>query len=301
MATINLYNALDSYSLSKQDLRSHKSLQAKLRAIKKHLPDRPLHELTTFTIDDWLIKRRSTGVQPQTIKHEVIHLRAACRWAQGRGYRVNDIVWPKMRIDNARIRALSAEEEKALLEELCPHNQKYLHKLTSENLRARTIRARQENYDFVILLIDLGVRYSELATLTWDRVELKTGLIQVRRSKTCSESVLMLSHRAKRILKRRYHNRHPQFVFTNEAGTKHRGHRTVGIKTALKNAQIHDFKVHDFRHTHASRLVRNGLTLQETAHMLGHKSIISAHRYAHLEHIQTAKKAVKAINSINVN
>ena len=41
-------------------------------------------------------------------------------------------------------------------------------------------------------------------------------------------------------------------------------------------------RVHYLRHTHASWLVQDGLTLPEVAQVLGHASITTTMRYAHL-------------------
>ena len=48
------------------------------------------------------------------------------------------------------------------------------------------------------------------------------------------------------------------------------------------------FRFHDLRHTAASYLVMNGATLFEAGEVLGHKSIETTKRYAHLsvEHKQ---------------
>ncbi|MFZ2168972.1 MAG: site-specific integrase [Methylococcaceae bacterium] len=51
---------------------------------------------------------------------------------------------------------------------------------------------------------------------------------------------------------------------------------------ALKNAHIESFRWHDLRHTAASLLVMNGATLYETGQVLGHKSIQTTQRYAHI-------------------
>jgi len=53
-------------------------------------------------------------------------------------------------------------------------------------------------------------------------------------------------------------------------------------RTALKEADITDFRFHDLRHTCASLLAMNGATLLEIAQVLGHKSISMTQRYSHL-------------------
>ena len=58
---------------------------------------------------------------------------------------------------------------------------------------------------------------------------------------------------------------------------------------ALDTAGIEDFRFHDLRHSAASYLVMNGATLNETAEVLGHKSIQTTMRYAHLSTEHKAK------------
>ena len=50
----------------------------------------------------------------------------------------------------------------------------------------------------------------------------------------------------------------------------------------LKDANITDFRWHDMRHDVASTLARDGRTLKEIGDILGHKSLASTNRYAHL-------------------
>ena len=90
---------------------------------------------------------------------------------------------------------------------------------------------------------------------------------------------------------RRYEEKQADYVFTNEKGDGPRNHATSGIKNALKRANIDHFTIHDFRHTCASRLVQNGLSLYEVASILGHADVQTTQRYAHLESTDVSKRA----------
>ena len=52
--------------------------------------------------------------------------------------------------------------------------------------------------------------------------------------------------------------------------------------TALKRAELTDFRFHDLRHTAASYLAMNGAGLREIADILGHKTLAMVQRYSHL-------------------
>ena len=47
-------------------------------------------------------------------------------------------------------------------------------------------------------------------------------------------------------------------------------------------AGIRHVRIHDMRHTYASRLVQNGAPLQAVSRLLGHSDIRTTMRYAHL-------------------
>ena len=59
--------------------------------------------------------------------------------------------------------------------------------------------------------------------------------------------------------------------------------------------------IHTFRHTHASRLVQNGMWVYEVKEILGHADIKTTLRYAHLEQRQVTSKARDVINRLNRN
>ena len=51
---------------------------------------------------------------------------------------------------------------------------------------------------------------------------------------------------------------------------------------ALQRSGVGDFRFHDLRHTAASYLAMEGATLLEIADVLGHESLQTTKRYAHL-------------------
>ncbi len=54
-------------------------------------------------------------------------------------------------------------------------------------------------------------------------------------------------------------------------------------KAALRNAAVDPTtRIHDLRHTFASRLVSRGVPIFDVSKLLGHKSITMTMRYAHL-------------------
>tara|TARA_R110001592_G_C13126886_1_gene746275 strand:+ start:116 stop:736 length:621 start_codon:yes stop_codon:yes gene_type:complete len=195
---------------------------------------------------------------------------------------------------------LSKEQEKRLLEEL--HPSKIFGEMDSQNPEFWSEdkrQARQDNYDFVIALLDLGCRYSEAATLEKDKIDLNNRTIELYRSKVENHSILYMTDRLYEVFKRRISNDNgSKYIFTNKNGGP-RNHSTKGIRNAMERAGLSEFRVHDLRHSLASKLVQNGMSLQEVSEILGHSNISMTMRYAHLESTETAKKARDVLNRLN--
>lgn len=68
----------------------------------------------------------------------------------------------------------------------------------------------------------------------------------------------------------------------------------AGLKLACKQSGAEDVTWHIFRHTFASRLIRNGVDIMTVKELLGHSTVIMTMRYSHTN----LEAKVKAVNSI---
>lgn len=59
--------------------------------------------------------------------------------------------------------------------------------------------------------------------------------------------------------------------------------------------RIHKVVFHTLRHTFASWLVQNGVSLEVISKLLGHSSLQMTMRYAHLDPVNQSMKAVMSI------
>ncbi len=98
----------------------------------------------------------------------------------------------------------------------------------------------------------------------------------------------------------RARNEKADFVFVNkETGLPYKDVKRA-FKSACKRANISDLRLHDLRHTFASRLIENGVDLITVKELLGHSTVKMIERYTHPNHKQKrraveflAKKSTK--------
>jgi len=133
----------------------------------------------------------------------------------------------------------------------------------------------------VRLLIMTGCRKNEITRLRWDELFLDEGVLKLKDSKTGKKEVT-LSDDANQILAAAAPNE-SDYIFPGKDGIEpiqglqkiwHRIRREAGLR---------DVRIHDLRHTFASVAVSSGTPLYEVGRLLGHASIQSTQRYAHLE------------------
>ena len=128
------------------------------------------------------------------------------------------------------------------------------------------------------------MRQGEILGLTWDRVDLTRGVLVLTATKSGrTREVLMDKTVYATISKLRQQKGSPTagLLFAKPDGRPW-GRLTTGFKVALRKAGISDFKFHDLRDTSASWLVMSGVSLHETAEILGHSTLAMTRRYSHL-------------------
>jgi site-specific recombinase XerD len=73
------------------------------------------------------------------------------------------------------------------------------------------------------------------------------------------------------------------YLFINpKTGTRYNSFHIAYFK-ARDMAGLPDVRIHDLRHTYASLLINNGVSLYEVQELLGHSSAAMTQRYAHLQ------------------
>lgn len=259
--------------------------------------DKEFHELVDADVQKLILARRSEGNADATILLELVQLSKAISIVGKLGYAVPSVKFKELKKDNqlkpkkGKLRYLSPDEESRLMVELDP--------ATAKNWELKEERA--EMRDFVIVLLDTGARYSEIANLPWSDVNLEQRSINLWRSKVDNESVLYMTDRAYEVLKRRYDNKRKDqvYVFENSDKDGPRKYAPKAFTNACKRAGIKNCTLKTCRKTNASRLVQAGVPLLDVSKLLGHASVTTtATYYAHLAPSQASKGAVAVLNRL---
>jgi len=295
---ITLRDALEAFIATKVGTPNHRQLRSHFKSIVSAIPmGKPLDEISLHDLERLKRDRESMGVGPQTIRHDLNLIRGGWKHARKLGFQTSDLVFPSLKIPKYSLRYLTAEEESRLLAALNPNRcGNGLKRLAVRNDEMR--RNLQDAFDLVVLLLDTGARYSEIANIEWHRVDLTRKEIHLWRSKVQNETILFMTDRAFDILQRRSLTKKSGWVFASRNGGP-RGYASQSIRKALRNAGLADCRIHTLRHTHASRLVQNGMSVYEVREILGHSDIKTTMRYAHLESRQVTSKAKDVINRLN--
>lgn len=295
---ITVRAAIDQFCETKAGTANYRNLLASRKAVMRHLTaSKYLDELTAHDLERFKKDRLAEGVGAQTIKHGLNLVRGSLKFAKKLGYQVTDIDFPLVKLPKYPLRYLTDDEERRLLAALDPKREG-LGLRPFDQRDSEMKRTMQDAFDLVILLLDTGARYSEIANIEWSRINLDERTINLWRPKVQNEAVLYMTDRSFEVLTRRVAESRSRYVFTNRKGGP-RGYVSQSIRKALRKAGLSDCRIHTLRHTHATRLIQNGMTVYEVREILGHTDIKTTMRYAHLETRQVTSKARDVINRLN--
>lgn len=204
-----------------------------------------------------------------------------------------------LKCDNQRLRYLSEEEIFRLLD-VCPKHLGWI----------------------VECALNTGMRQGEILNLQWSQI--RGGFIYLDGSMTKNGKPrqIPINERMSEVFREILAHRQLKspYVFTYAksedklVGTKPvrnpkkltpAPQRINSIKTsfrsAVKAAEIEDFRFHDLRHTFASHMIMRGASLKNVQEILGHETLDMTLRYAHLsqEHKQQAVQLLNGLTDVS--
>ena len=152
------------------------------------------------------------------------------------------------------------------------------------------------------LLLLTGSRKSEVLTAEWSMFDLQQGLWTKPSSHTKEKQIehIPLSVQALELLTHmREHGDGTGFLFPGMNGNPRTTLR-VAWSQICQAAGLSNVRVHDLRHSYASYLVSNGVSLHIVGRLLGHSQAQTTQRYAHVAH-QSLRDASNLFGNIFQN
>ncbi|MGB2906318.1 MAG: site-specific integrase, partial [Candidatus Aminicenantaceae bacterium] len=129
-----------------------------------------------------------------------------------------------------------------------------------------------------------GMRRGEILGLMWDDVNLETGVITVRKSKSGKpRTIPMNSFLLNELQQMKSESRKTSFLFTSPKTNQPFKTIRKAFGDACREAQILNFRFHDLRRTFGSRLALAGVDLNRIKELLGHASIKTTEIYLHAD------------------
>ena len=147
------------------------------------------------------------------------------------------------------------------------------------------------------LLMLTGCRKSEILSLQWKDVDLDAGELRLRESKTGPRAV-PLSPPAVRVLAELPRAPGNPWAIPGQKPGTHMTNLDGPWRIVRERAGIEGARIHDCRHSFASRALALGESLPAIAKLLGHSQIQTTARYAHLARHSVRASAARVAASI---
>ena len=147
------------------------------------------------------------------------------------------------------------------------------------------------------LLLLTGCRKGEILNLRWDEVDPEAGELRLPDTKTGPRTIT-LSPEAVSVLSRIPRLPENPFVIPGKIKGKPMRNLNDPWEIVCERAGHEDMRLHDCRHSYASRALALGESLPMIGRLLGHTQVETTARYAHLAQESVRESAVRVADSI---
>lgn len=252
--------------------RDGDTTRKRLIIISELCGDVALSDIDLSYINTLKVKLQEKGRAPATINRFLAHLKTLLNMARDEWGAIDNR--PKVKLTpekNGRTRVIEWEELEKVV----------------ETLRG-TDHHRRQHYsdlaDFFLVLFDTGMRAGEARKMTYSKhIDFKQGVIHITPdiAKTSEERDVPMISSVRQILEARKDLGDRPFPFSK--GSVSSAWRFVKRELGIDERE---FTPHALRHTLASRLIAKRVDLYTVKAILGHSSIKTTERYAHMQHEQ---------------
>ena len=276
-ASYTVSQALGTYY---SDVSQHQSSAATTRSqakvILSHIdPATRLSDLTQADLVTLYARMRSTAANSTCNRRMQTLSRAIKYMVKNHGAGIGDMDFKSIEAPEPAevIRELSLSEQERLFERLRPDLLPFVKFALMTGARRETIEClKWPDVDFDNMTIRFWVKGDRPQPFPMSN-QLRAFLSSLPRSTVLSERGFVFT-----LVYQGWRDRKKQ-------GNRQRVHRSTfdaEWRKALVAAEIEGFRVHDLRHTFATRMLRETQNLKLVSRLLGHKSLETTMRYAHV-------------------
>jgi integrase len=236
------------------------------------------HEIVEADVQEFVFIKLEEGLSQKTIKDILIVLKMILKFGMKNKlleYRQFDIQFPTER-ENNRIEVLSKSNQKKIMNYVQEH-------FTFKNLG-------------LYICLSAGIRIGEICALTWDDIDIDTGVIHVRKTiqriyviedSDRHTELILDSPKTKNSIRDIPVNRdllkmlkpikkvvnHSFYILTNDIKpTEPRTYRNY-YKKLMKELNMPELKFHGLRHSFATRCIESNCDYKTVSVILGHSNI----------------------------
>jgi integrase len=241
----------------------------------------PLDQISNQSIADLLSRLREAGYASGTVNRVLVLLRflfnLAKKWAVP-GAGKNPTSGLKTAPDVCRERFLTQEEA-----------QRLLHALDADE--------NQVAAGAIKLLLFTGARRNEITHAKWEFVNWEKRTLLVPRAKSGRARSIQLNSAALELLRAISRIDGNAFIFPSPVTGRPSPSLHFPWRRIRERAGVSDVRLHDLRHSFASFLVNQGVSLYVVQGLLGHTQARTTQRYAHLAN-DTLSGAAEMIRNV---
>jgi len=243
----------------------------------------PIEQITTHQVERYKAHLIKSGVTNKTVNNRLTILNTCLSTAHD---------WLKLKTEQPRIKRLKCISARTDY-------------LTAEECRQLLTSSDGVVFEMILAALRTGMRQGEMRGLQWSSIDWETRRLVVRHS-LCDFRKILDTPKSNRersipldtdlyeaLMKRK---KSAGFVFVDQNHQPFNHHRLSAIMSrACKRAKLRKITWHVLRHTFASHLAMNGVPLNVVQTLLGHSSIITTMRYAHVAP-STLRTAIDLLN-----
>jgi integrase len=148
-----------------------------------------------------------------------------------------------------------------------------------------------------MLLLLTGGRRNEVTQAKWEYVNWQRRTLLVPLSKSGKPRAIALNAQALDLLRAIPRDLDNPYIFPSRSTGRPSASLFFPWDRIRKRASLTDMRLHDLRHSYASFLVNQGISLYVVQGLLGHAHSRTTQRYAHLAH-ETLLEAAERISLV---